>query len=371
MNNDQKIVRIFHNTPGTSVRSSMETATSVAFIDAACANGFSLADGANYLRDVDLRRRELGDKSRETPSHIAYYDPVRRALLEIAKRTHGMDAALDYALSDNHILNHKFLDEAYYSAPRSLLRKIDGSLRSAKDLGLLKSGKKALETLVKCAIRHRDPECIEHLHSFPAAQGVVTDQYIENVIRRHQNHNDYDEILECFADYMPKTAVEDMSLQAYWVMLEENECFSPKSPKSFLDGLYQSDLVIKCPNAFVFKILELNKWHTEPANRFIQLMQRDGMDCYDGYILYVEGGLAAYDKRDVRDYQTMIDVCLKRRHLSGYLGLLCGVPMEEIERHPRKAEVLNLIHGETGSHDAIRRMDRKQRGRALTVDLAL
>ena len=371
MRSDQKLERLFHNTVGTHLYKRLDRDVCLGFLDAALVSGFSLSESAAYLRAHDLRAVASEKVSGRLQSALNYNDPVRSALSKLSERPDLLDAVMEYVLADKHIVNHKFFQAAYYSAPRSLLRKHDGSFRSAEEMALTKSCKIAVEVLVRCAIRHRDSEAIEHLRKFPAARYLDADQFIEKIIRSHHLHKDYGDIEACFERYLAKTPLADMTLQAYWAHLIEKEAFDTKTPLSSLADFYQPTLTIKCPEAFVVEILKLSKWYITKGNHFILLMIRDGLDCYPGFVSGTEGLLASFDKSSARDYQGMINVCLKRKHLTGYLALLSGVPIDEIKRHGRKVEALNLIHQLTGSVEAIKSMDTRQRGKALERDLAL
>lgn len=367
MSKEQLVADIYNACFGVSTYSHLDAEKFILFAEALTKSGLGISEAAEFFRRNEaLRTTDKG-------AYVVNCERViLRALCIMCETIGSMDSAVDYALADRAILNYEFIKQAYYGANRCLMRRLDLSFRSAEELGLKKGGKKTVANLVTCAIRHRDPECIDILRTYPVAQEILTEEYIEKVIRDHKGSRDYEEVLRCFDRFVPKVEVQDMKLQAYWEMLEENKAFDFGTPKDTILRLYNRSLIQKCPDGFVSKILNLGRSNVDNGNYLIVLMQEDGVDCYPGYVLGLEGTLAAYDKHHgPRDYETMIDVCLKRKPLPGFIGLMCGIPMEEIMRHKRSKEVLSLIHELTGSRIAIEQMNRKQRGKALMIDLAL
>ena len=367
----KSVSSIFNEALGVSSYRWVDSSGFIVFAKAILDSGIGLDKAVEYVRDNESARIKESDPNNKSAFQVNWEGSVLSGLAEMCKSPDLMDYAIDCALNDKNVVNYKFIRRAYYSAPRCLMRRKDGTFRSAEHLGLIKGGSKVVEDLVTCAIRHRDPESIEILRTYPTGKALLTDEYIEKAIRDHQRHDDYEEILSCFEDYMPKVALEDMGLEGYWEEIK-NEIFHHTTPKSRVLDLYRKDLFEKHPDGFVSTIISMGRCNEGNANYLISLMLQDGMDCYPGYVLGMYGVLAAFDKKgSARDYQTMIDVCLKRKPLPGYIGLLCGIPMDEILRHKRSSHVLSLIHELTGSREAIEKMSRKQRGKALMVDLAL
>lgn len=342
------------------------------FLEAIEQRGFGISNAIAFIR----HNGDLYKFGCTSPSGNTYYPTpegvVFDGLLKMCRQPGLLDNAIDWVLSDPRISNHVFFDYSLSHAIRCPVRRQDGSYRSLAELGLEKGGKKALEALIFSAIGHRDLDSIEYLRQSPVGARVMTSQYLEKILRKHSKLDDYENILDCFERYIPKVEPEEMGLQAYWDMLLEKKAFSHDVPMSIIQSLYRRNVVSKCPSGFVSNVLGLGRMNVQNANALIVLMQKDGIDCYPGYIQGLEGPLAAYDKASgTRDYQSMIDTCLQRKPIPGYAALLCGIPLDEVKKHKRQAEVLSLIHEMTGSKEALAAMDRKQRGRALMKDLGV
>lgn len=295
---------------------------------------------------------------------------LRQALSRLAKDPDTLDFVVDYCHRAKLLKSWGWRGPVIMEPARCPLRKADGSLRQPEELGLKSGGEKLILWLLDQAIYKRDIECIKHLRTFPLGSTLLTDEFLNDLFRKRFKDNK--DSLEFFAEFILDTRIEDMTLQQYWDMLEHENVFSYDAPKSRVAQFYSCSLIMKCPDGFVSKILHVERASATNANLLISMLCADGIDCYPGYLLGFEGVLAAFDKKDMpRDYQGMIDTCLKRKSLPGYVGLLCGIPSEAIQSHKRCAEVLSLIHELTGSRQAVQLMDRKQRGRALMTDLSL
>lgn len=330
--------------------------------------------GFDLHRDIDLIKR-MHDEAKTKLELKSWHDPedaLIRALQGLSRNTETLDFVVDYGHRTKLLKRRTWGAGPLHGAARCALRMADGSLRDPADFGLQTGGQKLSVTLLEQALEHRDSECIKHLRTFPLASKLITDEYLDTKIRRWAEGDAYEDFISIFDEFLLKRVQGALTLQGYWELLESYKIFNPRTATARIDDHFLHDLVKKHPDAFVDKLLKLSRWEEPGSNKFILLMINEGIDCYPGYILAYEGAFAAFDKKDKpRDYQGMIDVCLKRRSLPGYEALLNCIPLDEIQNHPRKDLVLNLIHQMTGRADVVKLMANKNKGKALESDLGL
>ena len=133
-----------------------------------------------------------------------------------------------------------------------------------------------------------------------------------------------------------------------------------------VDAFYNETVVAKAPDIFVETILRMGRVNLKTSNHFVLRMIKSGFDCYPGFIKGIYSPLAAYDAlQKPRDYQAMLNVCITKMGLPGFKALITTVPLAEIDKHPRKKDLLNIVHELTGSIEAVKLMDKKWRGKAL------
>lgn len=327
-------------------------------------------NGYDIHRNMDVVERIYKDEVITKSSYFSLDAGILRALQDLSETSEYLDFVVDYCHRCKILKSWGWQGTPLRGAARCALRKSDGSLRAPEELGLQSGGDKLTRLLLKQAIQHKDFECIKHLRTFSLASKLITDEFLNDAIRLAYNKDE--KSLELFGEMLIGTEIDDIPLHKYWETLKLKEVFGYGSKRSSVAKFYSKEVVKKYPDGFVSMILNLSRSDAYNGNLFIAMMCSDGLDCYPGFILGYEGVLSAFDKQQQpRDYQGMIDICLKRKPLPGYIGLLCGIPPEEIQAHKRCAEVLGLIHELTGSREAIQLMDRKQRGRALMTDLAM
>ena len=289
---------------------------------------------------------------------------LESSICQLLGKSQHMDFAIDYILRSKNIRLSAFVRKNLYIVPRSHVRRLDGSLRSEAELGVLSQKKIYLQALVKSAICCFDPEALRHIVSFPktlqfVSADLISDELKKRIVSKHYTE-DY---AGAFKDFVLTEKVEAMPLEAYWKTFELGDWHATARQA---DTFYNEAVVKKAPDAFVETILRLGRVNIVSCNQFVLRMIQSGFDCFPGFIKGTCSPLAAYDAlQNPRDYQSMLSLCITKLGLPGFKALITTVPLAEIDKHPRKKDLLNIVHELTGSIEAVKLMDKKWRGKAL------
>jgi hypothetical protein len=280
------------------------------------------------------------------------------------------DFAMDYLLRSKNIRLTAFVRKKLYLVRRAHVRRLDGSLRSEAELGVLAQKKVYLQALVESAINCFDPEALRHVVSFSktlqfVSAESISDELKERILSKYHKE-DY---AGAFSDFVLTEQVESMPLEDYWKTFDLSD--SQATAKQ-ADAFYNETVVGKDPDAFVETILRLGRVNIVSCNQFILRMIQSGFDCFPGFIKGTCSPLGAYDALSKpRDYQSMLSLCITKLGLPGFKALITIVPFAEIEKHPRKKDLLNIVHELTGSTEAVKLMDKKSRGKSLEDRLGI
>lgn len=331
-------------------------------------------DAHNEIKYLDkLRKKELETNDKLGINEYLMSGVEWRlsdAIKGLLANPQTMDFALDYLLRSKSILMIQFINKSLYPAPRPYVRRLDGSLRSEAELGVLATCRSDIESLVHSTIIHLDPEALRYVLSLPwpsqfyTADKVSTDIKLQNFINcKDKNY------AEVFKDFLIYPKVEDMSVQDY---LDSFDLWEADLDESDGDSFYNETVVKKDPEEVLEMILRAGRQSPVAANQFVLRMIQSGIDCYPGFIKGTKEQVGAHQEPSgPRDYQAMLDVCLKRLRRPGFKALIACVPMSEIAAHPRKRALANIVFELTGNHEVVKLMGKKSRGNALDDALGL
>lgn len=331
--------------------------------------GISVFDNLDYFTEQYIKNRKAGgEKFQDFYARRHVENIFFNGMRKLSESKETMDDAFAYSLCSRGITLAKYIDRADYA---SILRDSNGDFRDRKLFSSL--GVKSLKSLMGRSMSSLDPEGLEFLRSLSKGKEVLTDEVIfESLRKRLQYKSEAGSIEKHFGKYLLGEDEYKKTLSSYWKYLEDKKVFESDTPENVLHDAYDAEVVRRNPEAFVDKLLNIGRQEAFKANIFMLKMINDGIDCYTGFMFGHHGMFAEFDSRGLpRNYISMIDVCLKNRPLPGYKALLASIPLEEVKHHPRASEVLNIIHEMTGRHDAVKMMDRKNKGRAIINDLGI
>lgn len=330
--------------------------------------------GVDAHTELDYLEELLEKEKRSYPDFNKGFrtavDNLESSIWQLMGKPEHMDFAMDYILRSKNIRLSAFVRKNLYIVPRSHVRRLDGSLRSEAELGVLSQKKIYLQALVKSAICCFDPEALRHIVSFSktlqfVSADSISDELKERIVSKHYTE-DY---AGAFKDFVLTEKVEAMPLEAYWKTFELGDW---QATAQQADAFYNEAVVKKAPDAFVETILRLGRVNIVSCNQFVLRMIQSGFDCFPGFIKGTCSPLAAYDAlQNPRDYQAMLSLCITKLGLPGFKALITTVPLAEIDKHPRKKDLLNIVHELTGSAEAVKLMDKKWRGKSLEDRLGL
>jgi hypothetical protein len=321
----------------------------------------------NYLDDLLKKERASSDLK---DFYGSVEDNLESSIRHLLGKSEHMDFAMDYMLRSRNVRISAFVRKNLYIVPRAHVRRIDGSLRSETDLGVLAQKKTYLQALVASAINFFDPDALRHVMSFNKAREFVSAESISDELKQlivsKYHKKDY---AGAFKDFVLTESVDVMPLDDYWKTFDLGDW---QATTRQVDTFYSESAVGKAPDVFVETVLRMGRVNLATSNHFILRMIDSGFDCYPGFIKGTHNPLAAYDAlQKPRDYQAMLSVCITKIGLPGFKALITTVPFTEINKHPRKKDLLNIVHELTGSTEAVKLMDKKWRGKLLEDRLGL
>jgi hypothetical protein len=292
------------------------------------------------------------------------------AIKDLMAKSETMDFALDYILRSQSICMIQFINKGFYPVPRPYVRRLDGSLRSEAELGVLATCRSDISSLIYSTITHLDTEALRYVMSLPCPSRFYSADDVSTDIKMQMFIGDKDKnYKEVFKDFLIYRKVEDLSVEDY---LGSFDLWESEIDEKDADDFYNETAVKKGAEEILDMILGAGRENPVGANRFVVRMIQSGIDCYPGFIRATGGATEAQEVQpSTRDYQAMLDVCLKKIRLPGFKGLIASVPMTEIALHPRKRALANIVFELTGNPEAIKLMDKKSRGKALEDSLGL
>lgn len=295
---------------------------------------------------------------------------LQSSLWQLLGTAEYMDFAIDYIVRSKNIRISSFVRKNLYIVPRAHVRRLDGSLRSEAELGVLSQKKIYLQALVASAINCFDPEALRHIVGFSKTLQFVTAESISDdlkalILNKHQA-KDY---AGAFKDFVLTESIDVMPLDDYWKSFDIGD---RQATSAQVDAFYNESVVRKAPDVFLETILRMGRINEKTCNHFVLRMISSGFDCYPGFIKGTHNPLAAYDAlQKPRDYQAMLSVCINKMGLPGFKALITSVSLPEIAKHPRKKDLLNIVYELTGNPEVVKVMDKKSRAKLLEDSMGL
>jgi hypothetical protein len=330
--------------------------------------------GVDAHAEIHYLEELLAEEKLSNPDFKAGFGTVEEklesAISQLMRKSEHMDFAIDYILRSKNIRVSAFVRKNLYNTPRPYVRRVDGSLRNEGELGVLSQKKIYLQALVFTAINAFDPEALRHIIGFSKTLELVPAESISDELKKRIVSKHYKEdYAGAFKEFVLTEKVESMPLEDYWKTFELGDW---QATAQQADAFYIETVVRKAPDAFVETILRMGRVNIVSCNQFVLRMIQSGFDCFPGFIKGTCSPLAAYDAlQKPRDYQAMLNLCITKIGLPGFKALITIVPLTEIVKHPRKKDLLNIVHELTGSTEAVKLMDNKWRGKSLEDRLGL